>query len=134
MPFILDASVAASWAFDDEKLPLAQMVLGRLQAEEAIVPALWWFEILNIMAVNERRRRITAMAVIRYLSLLKELDIVVDQAADHEAILILAREHRLTAYDSTYLELAIREGLPLATLDKELAYAAAAAGIGLLTV
>ncbi|MFV3127601.1 type II toxin-antitoxin system VapC family toxin [Niveispirillum sp. KHB5.9] len=133
MPFILDASVAASWAFDDEKLPLAQKILERLNSDEAIVPALWWFEILNIMAVNERRGRISAIIAARFLSLLRELEIGVDYAADHGAILSLARQHRLTGYDAAYLELAIREGLPLATLDKELAKAAAYAGVRLLS-
>lgn len=131
MPFVLDASMAASWAFEDDNSTPAQQVLGTLTTDYAIVPALWWFEMLNIMAVNERRGRLSAAAAAEFLSLLYNLDIEVDHRPDHATVLSLARRYRLTGYDAAYLELALREGLPLATLDRELVRAAASVGVAL---
>ena len=59
MPFVLDASVAACWAFDDEDHPVAALALERIRADEARVPSLWWFEVRNTLIVNERRGRLT---------------------------------------------------------------------------
>ncbi|KPF85505.1 hypothetical protein IP70_12550 [alpha proteobacterium AAP38] len=129
MPFVLDASMAASWAFGDESSTLSQQVLIRLTRDYAVVPALWWFEMLNIVAMNERRGRLSA----EFLALLHGLDIEVDQSTDQAVILSLVREYRLTAYDAAYLEPAVRERLPLATFDRELAKAAQQAGVTLLT-
>ncbi len=134
MPFVLDASMAASWAFKDESSALAQQVLGRLTRDYAVVPALWWFEILNIVAMNERRGRLSIDSSAEFLALLRDLDIEVDQSPDQVAILSLVRQHRLTAYDAAYLELAVRERLPLATFDRELAKAAQQAGVAVLAV
>ncbi len=58
MPFVLDASVAACWAFDDEDHPLAGRALDRLRDDSALAPTLWWFEVRNILIVNERRGRL----------------------------------------------------------------------------
>ncbi|MGQ3047539.1 MAG: type II toxin-antitoxin system VapC family toxin [Niveispirillum sp.] len=133
MPFVLDASMAASWAFGDESSTLSQQVLIRLTREYAVVPALWWFEMLNIVAMNERRGRLSADLSAEFLALLHGLDIEVDQSTDQAVILSLVREYRLTAYDAAYLEPAVRERLPLATFDRELAKAAQQAGVTLLT-
>lgn len=132
MPFVIDASVAACWAFDDEDQPLARRVLDRLRDERAIAPALWWFEMLNIMAVNERRGRLSAADAAGFLRIVGRLGIATDRTPDDAAILSLARRHRLTAYDAAYLELALREGVPLATLDQALARAAATEGCALI--
>ena len=59
MPFVLDASVAACWAFDDEDHPVAAVALERIRADEAIAPSLWWFEVRNTLIVNERRGRLS---------------------------------------------------------------------------
>lgn len=134
MPFVLDASMAASWAFKDESSTLAQGVLGRLTRDYAVVPTLWWFEMLNIVAMNERRGRLSAESSAEFLALLHDLDIEIDQSPDQVVILSLAREHRLTAYDAAYLALALRERLPLATFDRELAKAAQQTGVAVLTV
>lgn len=133
MPFVLDASVAAGWAFDDETLPLPRITLDRLEHDRALVPALWWFEILNILAVNERRGRLSAATTAKFLQLVRKLGIEIDRTPDETAILTLARRHRLTAYDAAYLELSLRLNLPLATLDRDLGDAALRDGVTLLT-
>jgi predicted nucleic acid-binding protein len=96
------------------------------------VPALWWFEVRNILIVNERRGRLAHADTAAFLRGLSRLGIVTDRAPEETAVLTLARKHRLTVYDASYLELAQRETLPLATLDKGLLAAAKAAGTALL--
>ena len=59
MPFVLDVSIAVTWAFEDENHPEATLALDRLQTDEARVPSLWWFELRNALLVNERRGRLT---------------------------------------------------------------------------
>ena len=133
MAFVLDASVTACWAFDDEDHPDARLAFDRMRAEEGIVPGLWWFEVRNILIVNERRRRITESNTASFLQNLSLLRFRVDQALDENAALRLARAHRLSVYDAVYLELAQREGLPLATLDAELRRAATVEGVALVS-
>jgi predicted nucleic acid-binding protein len=124
MPFVLDASVTACWAFADEDHPLAAVALTRLRSDHALVPALWWFEVRNILVVNERRQRLTTVATTSFLRELSELAIAQDLAPAEAEILRLARTHRLTAYDAAYLELAQRHNVALATLDDALIRAA----------
>lgn len=133
MPFVLDASVTACWAFDDEDHPVAGLAFRRIRTEEALVPALWWFEVRNIFIVSERRRRITPSATAAFLRNLALLPIHIDRTPDETALLRLARTRKLSAYDAAYLELAQRQGLPLATLDLTLQKAARAEGIPLLS-
>jgi predicted nucleic acid-binding protein len=128
MPFVLDASVAACWAFDDEDHPVAALALERIRTDEALVPSLWWFEVRNMLTVNERRGRIAEADTAAFLRSLSRLGVAVDRSPDEGAVLSLARRRRLTVYDASYLELALREALPLATLDAELARAARAEG------
>ena len=132
MPFVLDASVTAAWCFPDEKSGTAQVALDRLTGDEAVVPALWWFEIRNILVVNERRGRIDPSETIAFLADLERLPLRIDREPDGEVVLALARKHGLTAYDAAYLELARRLGEPLATLDKALANATRADGVPLV--
>lgn len=125
--FVLDASVAVAWCFDDESTPAAWGLLDRLRAERGHVPALWELEIANILVGAERRRRITQARAVEFLAILGDLDIRVDPDVPGRAfrdILPLAREQRLTTYDAAYLELAMRLGVPLATKDRALARAA----------
>jgi predicted nucleic acid-binding protein len=127
--FVLDASVAVAWCFDDESTPAAWALLDRLGVAPGHVPALWALEIGNILLGAERRRRITQARTVEFLGILGELDIRVDPDFPGRAfrdILPLARERRLTTYDASYLELAMRLGLPLATKDAALARAATA--------
>lgn len=133
MAFILDASITACWAFDDEDHPDAGLAFERMRAEEGVVPSLWWFEVRNILIVSERRRRITESETATFLLNLSRLRIRVDLVPQEEAVLRLARTHRLSVYDAAYLELAQREGLPVATLDGDLRRAAKAEGVGLVS-
>jgi predicted nucleic acid-binding protein len=133
---VLDASVAISWCFPDERNDYAYRVLELLERTQAVVPSLWAVETANALLQGQRRRRITASATAHFLDILGDLPIEVDtQAASRAfaATLPLAQSYGLTAYDATYLELAMREGLPLATLDTKLSDAARAAGVEVLT-
>lgn len=132
MAFVLDASVTACWAFEDEEHPLADLALLRVRTEDAVVPSLWWFEVRNILVVNERRKRITESGTASFLRELTRIPIRVDRVPVEAEVLRLARAHRLSVYDAAYLELARREGLPLATLDQDLASAARAESVPLI--
>jgi len=132
MAFVLDASITACWAFQDEDHPDASLAFLQMSAEEAVVPCLWWFEVRNILVVNERRRRIAEADTAAFLLNLSRLRLRIDRLPDESAVLRLARTHRLSAYDAAYLALAQREGLPLATLDDDLRRAAADEGVALL--
>lgn len=123
MAFVLDASVAACWAFRDEAHPLAESALLLAKTDEMVVPGLWWFEIRNILVVNERRKRIAEKETRAFLTAISKLRIRNDRTPDEAALLGLARKHGLTVYDAAYLELAQRRRIPLATLDAALAAA-----------
>ncbi|MBT8402597.1 MAG: type II toxin-antitoxin system VapC family toxin [Gemmatimonadetes bacterium] len=132
MSLVLDASVALSWAFDDEGGEYGTAVLQRLRSAEAVVPTLWPLEVANALAVGERRGRLTAAESARYARLLLSLPISMEPAersGSLESTLRLARNRGLSAYDACYLDLAIRYGLPLATLDGTLRSAAEAEGV-----
>lgn len=133
MGFVLDASVTACWAFQDEDHPDARAAFDRIRAEEAVVPSLWWFEVRSILVVNERRQRIAESDTGAFLMHLSRLRIRVDRDPDESTVLRLARSHRLSVYDAAYLELAHREKLPLATLDARLRKAAAGEGLALVS-
>jgi predicted nucleic acid-binding protein len=124
MPFVLDASIASCWAFEDEDHPVAALALERLRTDAARVPSLWWFELRNTLIVNERRGRLTESDTAAFLRSLARLGVTVDRSPVEADVLTLARRHRLTVYDAAYLELARRDGVPLATLDTALATAA----------
>ena len=132
MAFVLDASIAGCWAFDDEDHPTAFAALERLRTDDAMAPSLLWFEVRNLLLANERRGRIDEATVAAFLRRLTRLPIVIDREPDEAQLMALARRHRLTVYDAAYLELAQREDLSLATLDTQLAQAARAEGIGLI--
>jgi len=133
MAFVLDASVTACWAFQDEDHPDASLAFLQIRTQEGVVPSLWWFEVRNILIVNERRRRITESGTASFLLNLSRLRIRVDRVPDEGAVLRLARTHRLSVYDAAYLELAQREGLPLATLDADLRRGATGEGVPLVS-
>jgi len=135
MPFVLDASVTMAWCFADESTLYTRNILSLLLDTYAEVPALWTFEIANVLAVCERRKRITSAISEDFLRTLAGLDIRVEQApsVDANVLLTLARRYRLTAYDAAYLELAKRKNLPLASFDKDLVAAASQEDIVLLS-
>lgn len=135
MTFVLDASVALAWCFGDEATAVTDAIRDRLIDESALVPANWPLEIANVLATAERRKRIDASDIATFLALLRPLDIGVDQTTAERSlaeILRLARDENLTAYDAAYLDLAIREGLSLATRDKALSDAARRRGVALI--
>lgn len=132
MRFVLDASVAITWAMRDEDHPLADLAFDELSLGSAAVPAIWWYELRNILVLNERRGRITSIDSDQFLRELRQLHIAIAALGPGEEVTELARKHGLSVYDAAYMELAQRERLPLATLDKALESAARSAGIALL--
>ncbi len=132
MPFVVDASIAASWCFADEHSPVADLAMNLLREGSALAPALWQLEVRNILLVNERRGRIRLADADRFLADLDRLPIQVRTDSPSDGFLSLARRHRLTAYDTAYLDLAVRTVAPLATLDLDLARAARAEGLAIV--
>lgn len=134
---VIDASLALAWCFPDEASDYADGVLVALKDRTAIVPAIWSVEIANALIVGERRKRIRPQEGRRFVELLKGLSIVEDGRPFVDTvtnILPLAREHDLSAYDAAYLDVAVRHGAPLATLDGALQRACRAAGIKIFKV
>jgi predicted nucleic acid-binding protein len=130
--FVLDCSLTVAWFFEDETNAYAEAVEDSLEAAIAVAPSLWPLEVANALLVGERRKRATEAKTATFLALLQALPITIDDEtatrAWHES-LHLARAHQLSVYDAAYLELALRRGLPLATLDGKLKAAAAAVGV-----
>ena len=131
---VVDASLTAAWCFEDEQTKYARNILKRAEHITFVVPAIWPVEMVNVLLVNERRKRITPADTARAVTLFNELAIQVDRPPrlqPFDATLLLARAHKLSSYDASYLELALRESLPLATLDEQMRDAANAAGVQL---
>lgn len=129
---VIDSSISIAWCFPDERDDYSQAVLDALASQKAFVPDLWHLEVANTLIVGERRKRSTQANTVAWLGFLSSLPIVVDDATRTHAFgntLSLARDHNLSVYDATYLELALRRGLPLATLDDKLRAAARAVGV-----
>ncbi|HEX5318254.1 MAG TPA: type II toxin-antitoxin system VapC family toxin [Stellaceae bacterium] len=131
MALVADASIVLAWAFE-EAFPDAEATLRRIRNEQIVVPTLWWFEIRNVLVLKEGFGRWTPDRTALFLSVLAQLAIRLDGAPQEAAVLDLARRHHLTVYDAAYLELAIRERLPLATLDRALREAARAEAISVI--
>jgi predicted nucleic acid-binding protein len=132
MPIVVDASIVAVWVMRDETAALADAALESVVEGGAVVPAIFWFEVRNLLVMNERRNRLAAEDSAALIEQLDGLRMELDRTPDSEVTLRLARRHRLTVYDAAYLELAGRRGLRLATLDRRLAAAAAEEGLALL--
>jgi len=133
MRFVLDPSVAITWALRDEDHPLADLAFEALGLGSAIVPAIWWYELRNVLIQSERRGRSTPGDSAQFMNDIDGFKIEIAPLGLGTEIMELSRRHKLTIYDAAYLELAQREHLPLATLDKALEAAARSAGIALLT-
>lgn len=135
MIFVLDASVALLWLVPETNpagVDYASATLKALKESQAIVPSLLTLEVANVVAKLEFKGLVAEADSQRFLALLGRLNIVTDQATAAHALgdtLNLARRYKLSAYDAAYLELALRKGLPLATLDANLAKAATTAGV-----
>ncbi len=133
--FVLDASVAVAWALDDEKDSYPEKILDILCQREALVPSIWPLEVANALLIAERRKRLTRADVENFLSLIQELPIQI--AGDSISriwgeVLSLAREEGLSVYDATYISLAMRMGLSLATMNQALKKAAQSCGVEIL--
>jgi predicted nucleic acid-binding protein len=129
---VVDASVALSWCFEDETTETGERALTLLETNEAVVPALWWWEVANVLVVAQRRSRLTEAQASRSLAVLQDLPLRTDDAAPApQRWMALAAAHGLSAYDASYLELAERLGATLATTDEALVAAAQRAGVTL---
>ena len=131
--FVVDASVAIAWLFEDEVTPETEAVLDRLSDQEAHAPGLWELEIANVVLSAERRGRISEIASAQIMERLRDLPIRInpDNLRLHH-LLEVARRYGLTSYDAAYLTLALQLNLPLATLDRDLAAAAGLADVALV--
>jgi len=134
--FVVDASVALAWCFQDEATNWTDGLLERLRhGDRAVVPAHWPAEISNALSFAARKKRITLDFPAVFWDQLARLPIETEpplNAAQAKAILSLSEKHSLTSYDAAYLELAQRRRLPLATLDADLRLAAQSEGTTLL--
>lgn len=135
--FVIDCSVAVTWCFDDEATPASDGLLERLGEEAAAAPGIWPLEIGNVLAMAERRGRIDAAQIAEFLGLVRDLPVAIDEETPQRAldeVLALARSEGLTTCDASYLELAMRLGVPLATQDKQLRQVAEKLGTPVLSV
>ena len=133
--FVLDNSVAMRWHLESEKVSdqkYAESVLISLAEVTALVPNLWHLEAANVLLGAEERGGTSIGEIERFIAQLENLPIHVDSQTANQSfsrIMTLAREYKLSSYDASYLELAIREGLPIASLDKNLLKAAKKANV-----
>jgi predicted nucleic acid-binding protein len=133
--FVLDTSVTMRWFFGDgnpQELAYAGKVLDAMKDANAFVPMTWGLEVANVIAKAEAKGLVTEARSGTFLEMLEGVDIEVDEATFAHALsdtLQLARRYKLSAYDASYLELALRLGVPLATLDENLQKAARKAGV-----
>jgi predicted nucleic acid-binding protein len=133
--FVLDNSVTMRWFFGDGKpqeISYAGKVLDAMKVASAIVPATWGLEVANVIARAEAKALVTEARSGAFLEMLEDVSIEVDAATYAHSLgatLQLARRYKLSAYDASYLELALRRGIPLATLDEDLQKAAKKAGV-----
>ena len=130
--FVLDGSLALAWYFKNEAVAYADAVATSFRKSRALVPVIWPLEIANAVLMGERRKRSTEAQAVKWFSYLSSLPIVVDETTNDHAwseVLTLGRAHHLSAYDASYLELALRRGLPVASLDEKLKAAASALGV-----
>jgi len=136
MRFVVDCSVVMSWCFEDESDEYSDRILELLADAQATVPAIWPLEVANVLLAGEKRKRLSAADSARFIELLDELPIYVDSETPDRAmkeIMSVGREQALSSYDAAYLELAMREGIPLASKDKELCAASVRCGVKILS-
>jgi len=135
--FVLDNSVAMRWILESDKRSdqeYAETVLKSLSNTEAFVPNLWHLEASNVLLSTEKRSEISVGEIEGFISQLENLPIQVDPLTAQQSFnrtLALGRAYNLSSYDAAYLELAIREGIALATLDKNLIKVAKKSGVNI---
>ena len=133
MDWVVDSSIALAWALPDETSKEAERFLSRISTENILwVPPLWWYEVANALLMAQRRKRLTEAERIRLIELYGKLPIQTDMVLDSDRMgrfHALAIEYNLSAYDASYLELAQRKGLGLATVDRQLRSVAQKTGV-----
>jgi predicted nucleic acid-binding protein len=125
--FVLDCSITMTWCFEDESNNFADEILENLQVSTAVVPTIWPLEVANVLLIAEKNKRLTGVQSASFIDALSALPIIIDPSTTFRAmhsIFSLASTTGLTIYDAAYLELAVREKIPLITLDKGLSKAA----------
>ena len=130
--FVLDNSVVMSWCFEDEENQYADAVLDRLSEATAFVPSIWPLEVVNVLLAAERKKRLNEADSVRFITLLSQLPIMVEHERPERImkdLLALARANNLSSYDASYLNLSMRKGFPIATLDSRLIEAAKKADV-----
>jgi predicted nucleic acid-binding protein len=135
--FVIDNSIVMTWCFKDEANLYADAILNSLTDAVAVVPAIWPLEVVNVLLVAEHRQRLHEADSVRFTTLLSQLPIVIDRTWPERImkdLLAFGRENMLTSYDAAYLELAMRQGLPIATLDQKLLAAANQVDIPILDI
>lgn len=135
MSFVVDSSLALAWCFEDERSDTTDDLLRQVAASGAVAPGLWPLEVLNGLAMAERRGRLEATKRQSLGGFLRDLPVSIDDetaAQAWSATAALPVRFQLTVYDAAYLELAQRLRLPLATRDRALRAAAGSLGVALL--
>ncbi len=125
--FVVDNSVVMSWCFKDETNKYADAILHKLSEARAVVPSIWPLEVVNVLLVAERRKRLSEADSTRFITLLTQLPIIVEQERLEnmmKELLTFARANNLSSYDASYLDLAMKRGYPIATSNNKLIQAA----------
>ena len=133
--FVIDNSVVMSWCFKDEISQYADAILDHLQESTAFVPSIWPLEVVNVLLVAERKKRLRQADSVRFITLLSQLPIIVEYERTKKImkdLLTLARANNLSSYDASYLDLSMRKGLPIATIDTRLIGAAKKTNVPIL--
>ena len=133
MSIVVDPSAILGAAMEDEEADFAGSVLDEIQRNGASAPSIFWYELRNVLVVNERRGRIAREKTMAFLATVGELPIELPSLPSEAGVIDLARRYELSVYDAAYLELAVRLGAPLATLDARLRAVAGKASVRLFT-
>jgi predicted nucleic acid-binding protein len=134
---VVDNSVVMAWLFEDEISAYADHILDQLPDLNLLVPAIWSLEANNVLLVAEKRGRLSNEDIYHFVNLLMQLPIEVvveDYRRSMQRILALGKSNEISAYDAAYLDLAIQNVCPLATLDNKLIEAAKKCGVPLFPV
>lgn len=126
--WVIDSSISLALVLPDERSAKAEMLLKQDKKTVFLVPFLWWYEVSNALVFAAKRKRLPAEMLPLLLDGMLRLPLHIDPLLDRSvaaSIQKIASESSLTAYDAAYLELAQRHGARLATLDQQLAAAAA---------
>ncbi|NQW11550.1 MAG: type II toxin-antitoxin system VapC family toxin [Alphaproteobacteria bacterium] len=132
---VLDASVTLSWIFEDEVIPAGEEIFRQAYEHGVLVPAIWPVEVANVLLQAGKRGRIDDARLTEWLVILTNIPTTMEDRPPRdtfETIVPLARAQGLTACDASYLDLAMRHKLPLATKDAALRTAAQRVGVDVL--